>query len=281
MADIARRTPLLIAIVVASVGAGLLIREVIPFPLGQSAAGRERVERPPSALEQTVPIFSLPVAPTLDVVVNKDSISTIEADIRDRIASVSRATPQLSGLGLEQRSALSRDASEQFAIYLVSDFDRYHQLLERTGAKYEIIDRVRGDAEQLRAMMEDVRSFWSNASAPIAFRPISLEHLTARLRAKDGVVTPHRDDQFVSAVTNAPERWPRLMGDPAANRLTIVEVVLPVTYFLEPSGGNKPVVTPAYFGIWFVWDNSSKDWKVHQFRLYNPLKAPIGLVPCP
>jgi hypothetical protein len=228
----------------------------------------------------TPPLFSLPVSPDFETEVTSASVAAVAAAVRERASAGVRSTPAIHGLGADATSKLLVAIEEQALIYLGGSFDRQRAFWERAGAKCSMLDdpRSRGDDAALEQAMRDLRAGWEAMAGTIALHPISLEEVTVRQRYTGGRATPYGDDRYVTSVSTAAERWPRLSGEPDVNGYTITEVLIPV-FYVDATSGTSIHRAPVYFGVWFVWDQGVRDWRVHQLRVYNPTFADIGVVP--
>ncbi|MGE0176110.1 MAG: hypothetical protein AB7G17_06920 [Phycisphaerales bacterium] len=235
---------------------------------------------PPETAQAAViplPQFSLNVNPEMETQVSRENAMEIASRIKDRVAHQFRERPELSGLGVKARESLLHAVQEQMEIYLAGSYEKYLAFQERSGGRREFVERAAPGPDRESAE-RTVREVWDIMSSTIALHPVSLEEVTARVRYKNGEERPVSDDRHVATIVTMPDRWPALSGEPAANRYTIVEVMLPV-FYLRSVDGDQPVAGPVYFAIWFVWDAAASDWRIHQTRLYNPLR--IGNLVCP
>ncbi len=264
-----------LAVLIALVGATLAIRAVLPSraspsPISQDSAAHE------SYGPDAPPAFSLPADPGFETQVTPESLSVVASSVRERSATAIRDNSTVAGLGADATAKLLDAVEEQFPIYFGASYDDYVAFLERTGAGHPVLDKARatGDAARLEQAHKEMRGFWEAVTAPIAFHPISLEEVTVRLRYQNGRPTRSADDRYATAINTSSDRWPALAGDPEVNPYTIVEWIVPVYYVLPPD-----VQTPAYFAIWFIWDPQAKDWRIHQTRMYSPLRQTLTVVP--
>ncbi len=264
-------TAIQVAAMFATVGLGLAAWHLWPV----------RVRRAPSATAQAaaipLPQFSLNVNPEMETQVTRESSVEVASRIREGVAHQFREQPELSGLGAKARDSLLLAVQEQMEIYLAGSYEKYLAFQARSGGRREFVERTAPGPDRESAE-RTVREVWEIMSSTIALHPVSLEEVTARVRYKYGEERSVSDDRHVATIVTMPDRWPALSGEPAANRYTIVEVLLPV-FYLRVVDGGQPVAGPVYFAIWFVWDAAGSDWRIHQTRLYNPLR--IGNLVCP
>lgn len=224
-----------------------------------------------------LPVFSQSVNPTLETPVTRENTDEVARRVSERVERQWLEQRELSALGVRARDAMTRAVREQMEIYLGGSFEKYLAFQARSGGRREFVDRAAPGPDR-EAALRTVREVWETMSSTIALHPVSLDGVTARLRFLNGEERLSADDRSVATIITMPDRWPALSGDPGVNRYTIVEVMLPV-FYLRAVDGGPPVAGPVYFAIWFVWDAASADWRIHQTRLYNPLR--IGNLVCP
>ena len=259
---------LFFAIGFAGVGVWLAVRAVAPAGARSTAAADAGdAEQEWERYLASLPNFSRAVNPDLDVDVTPGDVDRVAADLRDRVSSLARATPEVSALGVRAVDALADAAHDRAMIYFSGDFDRHWAFLERTGA-YNNVYREAASDEERAEVRRGLRSLFESLTAPYAHKPISLDNITVRLRFRDGTGAPHPDDAYVVGMTTRPCAWPEYSGDPRANRLTVVEVMIPIFYV-----DDEQNATPVHLGIWFVYDAADHTWKINQTRVYNPLMA--------
>lgn len=260
------------------IGAGLLA------VAGTVAAWRAYAPRAPRAAERSesgaaaspprpTGVFSLAVQPEFETRVTEENYSEVASLVRARAAASASASGEISGLGVVAVETLLAAVEEQAAIYLGGSWARHWAFLQRTKAGYRMIEQAQEGAAREK-LLKELESFWVGTCSGIARHPISLEEVTLRPRFIAGRPIRQTDDNFAMTTAVAPERWPLVAGDPAANSLTVVELMIPIFY------ARPPEVQGAYFAVWFVWDAAHKDWKIHQLRMYSPIGRGGFISPC-
>lgn len=267
------RMALTASAIVGGIGVSALVYTLVP--------GRSVPPPPAPALQDPIqpslPQFSLPVNPELDTQVTAATVASAAEAMAERVRASIAADASLGGLGVDKCTKLIASVREQAMIYLGGDYDLYERWLGRSGGRRSYIEDTRTAEERAKAA-RDFEGSWRGAGKAIALKPIGLGNVRVRLRYLEGSPLATGDDWHVSVTRTGPDRWPALSGEPRANKYTIVEVLYPVFYF-DPGDAGKPSTGTVYFGIWFVWDATAKDWRLHQTRLYNPLR--INAMLCP
>lgn len=236
--------------------------------LAWRALGSRRVASPqptPPSPAETRPfgVFSLVVRPEFETQVTATTVQTVARSVRERAAEAARTNPDIASLGPAAIEALLAGVQEQSEIYLGGSWERHWAFLQRTRAGYAMLDAAAPEAKP--KLIQDLASFWRETCQGVALHPVSLEEVTLRPRFVGGRETRQTDDNFAMTKAVAPERWPLLAGDPAQNKLTIVELMTPIFY------ARPPEAQAVYMGVWFVWDAAAGDWKIHQLRMYSPV----------
>lgn len=225
-----------------------------------------------------LPLFSLKVNPEFETRVSPENLSEVVERVGERVAGGVRAAPTVSALGHDMTSRLIEASKEQATIYFGGSFDAHREFIRRSGGSWELVSKA-ADPESKNKAMDTLRAVWEATVSTVANHPISLDEITVRLRYKEGKGAPLPDDKYLGAVVTVPDRWPAFAGDPVANGYTIVEALIPVFYVYAPQGSPSPINAPAYLGWWFVWDQHAKDWKIHQLRLYSPMRVQLSVCP--
>lgn len=267
-------TRLVIAALVATVGVVLAARSLWPARSSTSAA---KPDSPLVVATPPLPVFSQAVNPVFDTAYSAESAGRTARQIAERAHAQADADSAIAGMGVRARETLTEAVADLAEVYLRGDYDRLSAFLARTGARVLDIEDASDDEARLKAARL-VRRQWEAMSECIARNPLSPEGVRVRLRYLDGRPFPDADDAYLSAATVSPERWPGLAGEPVANKLTIIEVRWPVFYFRTRPDG-PPTQGPTYFGIWFVWDPQRNDWRIHQTRMYDPMRLKISSCP--
>lgn len=271
------RFRLVVAVIIATCGIALVVATFmpsrgIPTPHADAPTGS-------MWLQSQLPQFSLAVHPTLDTQVNAQTVAAVASTMAERIRAQIDADASMSALGEEMTARLVSATREQAEIYLGGNYEKYERWLERSGARRGYIEGEAARGPEAVAEAERrYRASWEGNGANIALKPVGVHGVNARIRFLNGKERPTGDDWHVGIVRTAPDRWPALAGDPRTNGYTIVEVMYPV-FYVDTEAQGPPVSGPVYFAIWFVWDSRAKDWRLHQTRLYNPLK--LGVAMCP
>lgn len=273
-----RRAGLIVAVIAAVIGGVLGARAIFPTFLSPGRPPAVALPPAPAPPAVVLPQFSLPVAPELNVAVTAETAAEIAAEMARRAGAQIDADVGISGLGVEAAARLKAAIQEQSAIYLSGSFDKYQEWVRRSGGRREFIDKAGDDPAARKKAVDTVREVWNAMASTIALKPVSVEHVKVRLRWVRGAEVRTPDDTFFQAIVTMPDRWPRLAGEPKANGYTIVEYLFPVFYFRESEG--TVVSGTVYFAVWFVWDSEARDWRIHQTRLYNPLRLPYNFT-CP
>lgn len=273
-----RRAGLIVAVIAAVIGGALGARAIFPTFLSPGRPPAVTLPPAPEPPAVVLPQFSLPVAPELNVAVTAETAAEVAAEMARRAGAQIDADVGISGLGVEAAARLKAAIQEQSAIYLSGSFDKYQEWVRRSGARREFIDKAGDDPAARKKAVDTVREVWNAMASTIALKPVSVEHVKVRLRWVRGAEVRTPDDTFFQAIVTMPDRWPRLAGEPKANGYTIVEYMFPVFYFRESEG--TVVSGTVYFAVWFVWDAEARDWRIHQTRLYNPLRLPYNFT-CP
>lgn len=273
MSDLRKKASLVVACAFAGAGVVLGLRAVLPARTRHASAPVEAGT--PSLV---LPIFSLAVNPEFETSVTPETVSQVAEQVGDKVKSQVRSKSVLAALGADMTTKLVAATQEQMEIYLAGSFDRYTEFQRRSGGRREYVEAHPDGSEARTKALSTVKSVWESMAETIALHPISLDEVTVRLRSLDGKVFPTPDDRTSTTTVTMPDRWPALAGDPAANKYTIIELMVPVFYF-RASGAEPPVQAPVYFSIWFVWDKAAREWRIHQTRLYNPMR--IANLICP
>ena len=267
------------AVLVACVGVVFALRAIDPTLWRGSRPpdiALQPAPEPPSA--PPLPIFSLAVDPELETRVTAENAEVVASDMAKRAEGQIAANTALSGLGAEMTGKLVAAVREQAGIYLSGSFDKYMAWSRRSGSRQKNLDGLAEGSPEWNKAVENLRGFWTSLAETIALKPVSVEKVTVRLRWLRGVETPTQDDRYAQVMMTRPDAWPHLAGEPKANGYTIVEFLFPAFYFMETDG--KPVTGKVYFAIWLVWDEKARDWRIHQTRVYDPLRSPINFT-CP
>lgn len=260
-----------LAVATATFGMGMLIREIWPSadvpppPRERALLGMEKEKKRPP-----LPMFSQAVSPELETRVSLETAGEIAGAIAEAARRQLESDREIASLGAVAMDDLVATIRETSEVFLSGDFDRHARFLSRTRGRYLEVENAR-TAEERETALSLVRRQWEALAEATARNPISLAGVRARLRYLRGVSRPTDDDAHVVSASFSPERWPAISGDPAVNGYTIVEIRWPVFYF-RTRPDAAPVSGPAYFAVWLVWDESAAGWRIHQTRMYDPLR---------
>lgn len=204
------------------------------------SGGEDRIARP----EQ----FELqPTAGTLAV--------AVEA-LAERSGKLMLADSSTGALGAVAASSLANELRQALPPFLSGSFESYREYATSRGAH---VPQAAHDVDPWEAFERT----WLATGESVALRPMSAEGMIVRLRWKDGLAVVHPKSGAIVETTVAGDRFdvPR---DAARDKLTIVEVMIPVMFFHPPR-----TVGPAYWSIWLAWSPASQSWKIWQFQFYD------------
>lgn len=218
-----------------------------------------------SAAEAAAPPFSISPVQDLEVLVTMDNADDVAARVAEKAARAVRDDRSLAALGAEKTDALVRAVGDHMRTYLPGSFERYKDSLQRTNARYALLDDAAGDAEKLEKAWAIIKGVFEANAQTFALKPMSIEGVVTRLRFVDGKNRHQGDDAYFMERSLAKDRYPHIGTDPGSARQTVVELLVPFFYFRPPATQAK-----AYWSTWFVWDQDSRDWRIVQTALVSP-----------
>lgn len=248
----------------------LAVRTVWTPTLRASSGAGARDESAAAPTDPALPPFTLPTDPTLETQVTPENADEVADAIAGAVAGAAAASRELSGLGAQKTDALRRAALEQMRIYLPGSFDRYKEHLDRSGARYALLDRAGDDPKQQAEAWRIIRGVFEANAPTFALKPVSVDSVKVRLRFRDGAPVSPGDDGYMMERSQAADRFPHLAGDPRQSRATIVELLVPFFYVRPPN-----TQATAYWSLWFTWDQPAGEWRISQTALVSPRR--IGM----